>query len=132
MAGRYLLIEFDDEASAERLRAQINQATRNGKGFRVVGLFARPGPAFCGCGTWTTERGRPATTKIGRKFGWAVCTVCRKPAPIMSFLRNILRPIDIIDPPLYSVSRPGHSAQDIGFHFLGISAPSLGAKGFEE
>lgn len=132
MAGRYLLIEFDDEASAERLRAQINQATRAGKKFRVVGLFSRPGPNFCGCGTWTTERGRPSTTKVGKKFGWQVCTVCKKPAPVMSFLRNMLKPVDIIDPPVYSIGMPGRPAQDLQFHFYGIGAPTIGAGRVEE
>jgi len=132
MAGRYLLIEFDDEAAAERLRAQINQATQAGKRFRVVGFFSRPGPDFCKCGTWVTERGQPATTKIGRKFGWVVCTVCKKPAPVMSFLRNLLKPVDIIDPPLYSIGRAGHAPQPMGFYTVGLSAPSLGAGGFEE
>ena len=128
MAGRYLLIEFDDEAAAERLRAQINTATRAGKKFRVVGLFSRPGPIFCRCGNWESSRGRPFTPQQrGRKFGWQVCLVCKKPVPTMTFLVNLVRPVDIIDPPLYDIQ-----GKQLGFYHYGLSAPTLGARGFEE
>lgn len=99
MAGRYLLIEFDDEASATHLREQIDAATRRGKRFRVIGLFAKPGPHFCGCGTWISTRGQAATIHMGRKFGWMVCSTCGKPAPIISAIRNLIKPEEIINPP---------------------------------
>jgi hypothetical protein len=128
MAGRYLLIEFDDEASAERLRAQINQATRNGKGFRVVGLFARPGPTFCRCGNWENIKGRPYTPqKRGARFGWQVCLVCRKPVPVMSFLVNLVKPVDIIKPPSYDIQ-----GKQLGFYTYGLTAVSKAIEGFEE
>lgn len=120
MAGRYLLIEFDDEATATILRAQIDNATRKGKGFRVVGLFARPGPTFCRCGKWVTTRTENATTKRGAKFGWSVCTLCKKPAPTMGFLRNLIRPVDIINPPRYDIVN-----RSLGFYTYGLSAVTL-------
>lgn len=119
MAGRYLLIEFDDAAQADTLRAQIDNATRKGKKFRVVGMFSRPGPKFCRCGTWTTERGKIATTKRGAKFGWMVCTVCKLPAPVMSHLRNLVRPHDIIEPPKYDTKHK------VGFYCYGLDLPPL-------
>lgn len=97
MGARYLLIEFDDEAPANRLREQIDAATRKGKKYRVVGLFARP-KSFCRCGTWETERNAKSTLKRGAKFGWSVCTVCKKPAPTMGFLRNLISNQEILDP----------------------------------
>lgn len=121
MAGRYLLIEFDEEQSASSLRAQIDAATKKGRKYRVVGMYSRPGPDFCRCGTWTTDRGKVATTKTGRKFGWVVCTVCKKPAPIISFLRNIIKPEEIIDPYTHESLDGRHTLM---FNFMGIGAPT--------
>lgn len=120
MAGRYLLIECDDEAQATSLRAQIDNASRKGKGFRVVGLFARPGPVFCRCGKWQTTRATTSTLKRGKKYGWMVCTECKKPAPSMGFLFNLIRPVDIINPPRYDIAN-----QQLGFYTAGLSAVSL-------
>lgn len=121
MAGRYLLIEFDDEAAATLLRERIDNATRNGKRYRVVGLFARPSN-FCRCGTWTTDRGRVATTKRGRRLGWTVCTVCKKPAPLMSFLRNLIRPEDIISPTKHDIVDTNQKPLTVGFYTYGLDA----------
>ena len=99
MGARYLLIEFDDEAAASRLREQIDNATRKGKGFRVVGLFAKP-RNYCRCGdVHTIERGRPITeVKRGRKYGWRVCMDCKRPLQNFGYLTNLLKPRDIINP----------------------------------
>jgi len=121
MGGRYLLIEFDDEASASRLRAQIDSATLKGRPFRVVGLFAKPGPRFCRCGTWTTSRGQVSTLKFGAKFGWQVCTTCKRPAPIISFLRNLLKPEDVIQPQTHDTL---DGKMKLQFFPLGLSAPT--------
>jgi len=118
MAGRFLLIEFDDEQSASRLRAQIDKASMSGKRFRVIGLFSRPGPKFCKCETWESNRGSKSTIKIGAKFGWAVCTTCKLPAPSMSFLRNLIKPHDIIDPPKYDTKHK------VGFYCYGLTLTS--------
>lgn len=119
MAGRFLLIEFDDEASANALRAQIDNATRKGKRFRVIGLYSRPGPTFCRCGKWINSKTQKSTLKRGQKFGWEVCTVCKKPAPIMSFLKNLLKPEEIIDPPLTEVDN-----RSLMFYNYGLSLPT--------
>lgn len=117
MAGRYLLIEFDDSASADTLRAQIDTASLKGKPFRVVGLFSRPGPNFCGCGTWINDRGKKSTTKVGPKFGWVVCTTCRLPIPDMRFLKNLIAPSDIIKPPRYDILKKW-----LSFYTYGLTA----------
>lgn len=100
MARRFLLIEFDDAAQADTLRAQIDNATRSGKKYRVVGLFARPGNQFCQCKVWTSKRGHDSPTKRGARFGWWVCVTCKKPVPAMAGLKNLVEPSEIIDPPL--------------------------------
>lgn len=127
MASRYVLLEFDDEAQASALCAQINAASRSGKGFRVIGLFARPSAPFCGCGTWVTERGVNSTLKRGGKFGWLVCLTCRRPAPIMDFLRNLLKPEDVINAPSHEVQAPGKLKRNLQFHPIGLSLPTIAA-----
>ena len=67
---------------------------------RVVGVFDKPGPDFCGCGpkNWFASRVREKRTKRGPKFGWEVFLVCKKPVPVMNFLKNLLSPEEIINP----------------------------------
>lgn len=99
MPSRYLLIEFDDETTATNLREQIDRATRKGKNFRVVGLFAKP-TNYCRCGAnHTYQRGKPAVeVRTGRKYGWRVCMQCKRPLANSWGLVNLLKPRDIINP----------------------------------
>lgn len=69
---RYLLVELDDNAAADRMRAQIDAATEAGKGMRVVGVFSKPS-TLCGCETRSEKSVR------GSKFGWWLCPECRRP-----------------------------------------------------
>lgn len=73
--ARYLVIEFDDDAQADALRAQIDTATAKGKKFRVVGLFGRP-KTFCSC--YIDKTNMTNSRVRGAKFGWWVCTTCRR------------------------------------------------------
>lgn len=100
MPGRYLLIEFDDEQSASLLRAQIDTATKKGKKFRVVGLFARPGRT-CIC---VPVRGIRAKDQFqrGSKLGWWLCTSCHKPRLGDHQLHNLITPDEIVDPSLFT------------------------------
>lgn len=130
MAGRFLLIEFDSEETANSLRAKIEDASRRGKGYRVVGLFARPGPNFCRCGedlpysVHEYERGRKyIQSKVGQRLGWRVCLECRKPLPVMSFLRNLIKPDEIINPTTHEGKYKGRK-YNLMFHFIGIGAPT--------
>lgn len=95
MAGRYLLIEFDDEQSASSLRAQIDAASKKGKKFRVVGLFARPGKP-CTCSI-IGERSKDLV-KQGSKFGWWLCQRCGKPRLGNHQLKNLIIPTEVIEP----------------------------------
>lgn len=126
MAGRFLLIEFEDENTAEALRAQIDSASLRGKKYRVVGMFSRPGPTFCGCGNWITSRGTSAKVKRGAKFGWSVCLICKKPVPVMSFLKNLILPHQVIDAPQHTIA-----GQSMGFYTYGMTAVTLGTAKFE-
>ena len=103
MASRYLIIEFDEEASATKLKAQIDAATRAGKKFRVVGLFAKP-TNYCQCDPTlhVTTKTHETILKRGKKFGWWVCTICKRPSSYLGGLQNLLKPRDIIDPPSWA------------------------------
>lgn len=132
MAGRYLLIEFDDEATASHLREQIDVASRKGKGYRVVGLFARPGN-FCKCGAaWVNGARQQAQTKRGAKYGWQVCLNCKRPVPVMSFLKNLIKPSDIISAPSYDIVNHLGKPQAMGFYTHGLTAVSNGYHRFTE
>ena len=99
MASRYVLLEVDDVQLAERLMEKFNDGSRRGSAYRVVGYFAKP-TDYCQCGveTWTTTSRRVSTTKRGRKFGWYVCTTCKRPTASESGLVNLIDPSDIINP----------------------------------
>lgn len=74
--SKYLLIEFDDDAQADALRAQIDAATAKGKKFRVVGLFARP-RRWCSC--YVVKTNMRDRLVRGKKFGWWTCVECKRP-----------------------------------------------------
>ena len=95
--GRYLVIEFDDNKQADSLRAQIDKATRGGKGFRVVGLFARPNKRSCTCVRARSEY-KPGIVQRGAKYGWWVCTTCKHPRLGRQDLKNLLTPDQVLDP----------------------------------
>lgn len=101
MASRYLLIEFDSEEAANKLRDQIDAATRAGKRFRVIGLFAKPTPPYCQCKKEVTTKANRSSLRRGKKFGWWVCVECRRPSSSISGLVNLIKPRDIIDPQMY-------------------------------
>ena len=88
--ARYLVIEFESNESAERLMQRIDDARAQGALYRVVGLFVKP-RNLCHCGTGPAELGglnyRKPSTKhgmgggivYGKKYGWWVCTECKRP-----------------------------------------------------
>lgn len=119
MASRYMIIEFDDLEPADKLRAQIDNASRAGKPFRVVGYFAKPQAPYCQCGKETTTRQQASTLKRGAKFGWWVCTECKRPAASISGLVNLIAPDDIIRPNTFRAK-----LYDLMFYFYNISAPT--------
>lgn len=119
MGSRYLLVEFDDEAQALSLRAQIDNATRAGKRFRVVGLFAKP-TGYCQCDPdkHTTTKVAPSTLKRGRRFGWWVCVECKRPSSALSGLVNLIKPRDIIKPPKWKSRHHSRGDDFEAMHYI--------------
>lgn len=127
MGSRYLLLEFDDDEAAAKLQLQINEASLRGRPYRVIGLFAKP-TKYCECDpkNHTTGRAGDATLKRGRKFGWWVCTTCKRPSDGLHGLVNLLKPSDIISPPTWV--RGKHTFT----HYISaISGLALGQQGRE-
>ena len=77
MPGKWVLIEFDDEAQAATLCAQINAAEAKGKAFRLIGVFIRPPKKRCECTSAGVEH-RVSTTRRHRKTGLYYCTKCKR------------------------------------------------------
>lgn len=75
--ARYILVEVDNNATAERLRAQIDNAGE-AKGMRVVGMFAKAN-ALCECPKKPYDPYQPELLTRGAKFGWWLCSDCHKP-----------------------------------------------------
>lgn len=126
MGGRYLLIEFDDDTAATNLREQINAATRKGKRFRVVGLFARPGRA-CECIISPDVRSKDRVVR-GGKFGWWLCTNCKKPRMGNHELNNLIIPPEVIEPTTFEgvdTMNPDVAPKPYIRHAVGISIVTL-------
>jgi hypothetical protein len=77
--GKYILLEFEDDAQAEALISKINAAHARGKRFWVVGIFQRPPKKRCECPL--AESSRLSTTKRHYKTGFVYCTRCRRVMP---------------------------------------------------
>lgn len=97
--GKYILVEFDTDDSAERLCAQINTATDKGRPFRIAGIFQKPPTKRCECqgvGTTSMKKGarKRSDTVIKRhkKTGFYYCTVCKRVRKGWQSPRNQLDP----------------------------------------
>ena len=74
--ARYVLVEFQDDATAAAFCEKITQSTKQGKKFRLAGIFAKP-KVFCTC---TPSFGyHKNQIAMGSKYGWWVCLVCKRP-----------------------------------------------------
>jgi hypothetical protein len=89
--ARYVLVEVDDLATAERLRAQIDKASIAGKPMRIAGLFAAP-TSWCSCPK--SEGYHKNEVVRGSKLGWWVHRVCRKARPGTHNLANLITVTD--------------------------------------
>lgn len=89
--ARYLLIEFDNDAQCDSLRAKIDTASEAGKPFRVRGMYQRP-VRWCGCPKSTAYRDKDRFA-IGERFGWWVCRECRRARVGSHQLKNLI-PVD--------------------------------------
>lgn len=83
--ARVVMVEFQDNAEAERFVMRLGEDQLKGKGRRAIGLIPTP-TKFCEC--------PPATRKAGRttKFGWWVCLECKKAQPGWQAPVNLLQP----------------------------------------
>jgi hypothetical protein len=132
VGARYLLIEFDDEATALKLKAQLDERTRAGRSLRVVGLFAKPtNTCTCDPALKVTNRSHDSSLKRGKKFGWWVCTICGRPDSQLTGLRNLLRPRDLIAAPSWDANdNRGRSTK--WYHYIGsLSGLVLSAMAFD-
>ena len=74
--ARYVVVEFDDDNTAEAFKAKIDNATDAGKNYRVAGIFFRP-TRWCECPT--SEGYVKGQVALGAKYGLWNCVVCRRP-----------------------------------------------------
>ena len=122
--SRYLLIEFDDKNSALKLKKQIDQATKSGRSFRVVGYFVKPDGPYCQCPVteWTFERGRKyAPSKPVRKYGWRKCQVCNLYRDEPGYLPNVLKWDKVIKPRILSMNA---KHKNLMSHIMSITSAS--------
>lgn len=74
--ARYVVVEFDNDQTADAFISKINHATDAGKNYRVAGIFYRP-TRWCECPV--SEGYTKGQVAIGAKYGCWNCTVCRRP-----------------------------------------------------
>lgn len=88
---RYILIEFEDNAEADRFCAKVINGTKKGGRYRLIGYFAKP-RNFCQCGP-LTDRQQASEVRRGSKYGWMVHTKCGRPRKQASHSpRNLMDP----------------------------------------
>lgn len=75
MAGRYLLLEFEDPDAAEAYAH--NEYMPEQCGFRVVAMFMRP-TKFCQCPDKTKQNNK--NWAKGKRTGLYLCVNCKKPS----------------------------------------------------
>ena len=75
MAGRYVILEFEDRDVADAFVA--NKNIKEALGFKTIAMFLKP-KQFCNC----PDKGRQnnANWRKHSKYGLYVCKVCRKPS----------------------------------------------------
>lgn len=107
--ARYVLVEFDDDAKADALCAQINAAADAGKNYRLAGVFFRP-TRWCNCPLPSGyHKGQLA---LGSKYGVWTCIVCRRPRPGTHQPHNLIPFAELRKPP----TKMGYRVTTIGIH----------------
>lgn len=85
--AKYLVIEFDEDDTAEKLKQKIDAATDGGARYRVAGMF-KPPVEWCPC---PRPKGyHKGEVARGKKYGWFVHLDCRKARKGTHPLTNIL------------------------------------------
>jgi hypothetical protein len=93
--GKYLLIEFDDDATADTLRAKIDTASAKGKRYRVIGEYKKPPKNRCTCEVFQGSQTRAPDDMRRRRhrvWGFWYCARCKKVAPGPQQPTNLLGP----------------------------------------
>lgn len=75
MAGRIVVLEFDDKDLAEAF--YTNERALHHDGARVMAVFLRPN-SFCECPD--KQRQNVRNWRKGKRTGLYLCTTCRKPS----------------------------------------------------
>lgn len=110
--ARYVLVEFEDDADAEKLRRMIDEQTRKGKRYRVAGIFARP-KKVCECPRVTTEYKGTLVVR-GRRFGWNTCVACKRAKPGSHRANNLLAIGELMRMPGEPIARYEYRADTVG------------------
>lgn len=87
--AKYVLVEFDDDATADEFIKRIHRASKV-KAFRLKGIFKKP-TAFCACGPLNST----ALLARGPKTGWFIHVDCGLPRGRSQAPRNLLP--DLLD-----------------------------------
>lgn len=87
--ARLMLVSVNDNDKAEKLMAKLDGVD----GVKTIGFYGQP-TQFCD-GTCQVED-MNAKSVHGRKFGWRLCPVCRKPkTTTFGYLKNLLEMEDL-------------------------------------
>jgi len=82
--GKYLLLEFESDDQADALISKIVRAheagQKDGRRFRVAGIFQRPPRKRCEC-TFVSDQERRRSRRSHYKTGFSYCTKCKRVAP---------------------------------------------------
>lgn len=99
--ARYVVVEFADNADAEAFISEVDEMNKIRRDDRmpfvrrIAAVFVKPG-SICQCWDWNVANYRnPDQMKHqgrgiaeGEKFGWWVCSTCKKPRRAGHKLRN--------------------------------------------
>jgi hypothetical protein len=75
VAGRYIVVEFDDSMAADTFTQ--NQTMGSVMGYKVIGLFIRP-EKFCQCPD--KQRQNVKNWARGKRTGLWLCKRCKRPS----------------------------------------------------
>lgn len=84
--ARYVLIEFDEDDKADALVRKIEGVESDT--YRVAGMYQKP-TSYCSCPD--TQEHKKHEVGRGKKFGWWVHLICRKPRKGGHQLVNLIK-----------------------------------------
>lgn len=80
--ARYIVVEFADNGDAEAFISAVAGDSKVDGKRRVVGVFVKP-IKLCGCADWRHinygDKNREHEVVRGERFGWWICTRCKRP-----------------------------------------------------